>query len=234
MVLSDYEYRNIIDYLEANTTYDIGELVAKTDGQLYNMKKRIEAAMHNYPKEIFAYYQTHPAHTPQYTLEQLKKMKYNQLSEIRQSLKIRKSNKVKSSTPAPDTAAQAREAIKEKTTSEVVKDIVKSNQEHVEIEQDEYHFITRSEAVAMYGEDISDEYLAARGFKLYEPIGRTYDGDVERYSLIDAINQLEISLKGIQLTTQDLLTLETEELHYLYHIGCKLEEELKDKKGLKM
>ena len=234
MVLSDYEYRNIIDYLEANTTYDVGELVAKTDGQLYNMKKRIEAAMHNYPKEIFAFYQANPTYTPRYTLEELKKMKYNQLSEIRQSLKIRKSNKVKSSIPAPDTATQAKEAIKEKTTSEVVKDIVKSNQEHIEYEQEEYHFITRTEAVAMYGEDISDEYLESRGFKLYEPIGRTYNDDTERYSLIDAINQLELSLKGIQLTTQDLLALELDELHYLYHIGSKLEEELKDKKGLKM
>lgn len=234
MLLKDNEYKNIIDYLEANTTYDIGELVAKSDGQLYNMKKRIEAAMYNYPLEILAYYQAHPTHSPRYTLEQLKNMKYNQLSEIRQSLKIRKSNKVKSSIPAEGVAAKARETIKEEPTSEVVKDIVRSNQEQIEIEpEEEYQFITKVEAVAMYGDDISDEFLEARGLKLYEPIGRTYNDDVERYSLIDAINQLEISLKGIHLTTQDLLSLETDELHYLYHVGCKLVEELEDKKRLK-
>ena len=40
MKLSDAEYRNIIDYLEQHTTYDIGLLAAKDDAQLYNMKKR--------------------------------------------------------------------------------------------------------------------------------------------------------------------------------------------------
>lgn len=234
MFLTDNEYRNIIDYLEANTTYDVGDLVAKTDGQLYNMKKRIEAAMFNYPLEILAYYKAHPTYSPRYTLAELNSMKYNQLSEIRQSLKIRKSNKVRSTTPAETTATTAREIIKATPTAEVVKDIIKSNQEQIEIEPEEYQFITKAEAIAMYGEDINDDFLESRGFKLYEPIGRTYDDDVERYSLIDAINQLEISLKGIQLTTQDLLSLETDELHYLYHVGCKLEEELNDKKGLKI
>lgn len=233
MVLSDIEYRNIIDYLAANTTYDIGELVAKKDGQLYSMKKNIEAAMHNYPKEIYAYYQAHPEHTPRYTLQELKKMKYNELSEIRQSLKIRKSKKVKSSVPAPETAQKARQKIQEQTPTEVVKNIIMSNQEEQSKERDDYQFITREEAIAMYGNDITDEYLEANGFKLYEPIGRDYSDNVEKYALIDVILELEITIKGQKPTREQLLNLDLEDLHYLYHIGCKLSEGLTNNQGFK-
>ena len=40
----------------------------------------------------------------------------------------------------------------------------------------------------MYGEDITDEYLEEKGFKLYEPLkNQEYDPEQERYDLIDLI-----------------------------------------------
>lgn len=232
MTLSDYEYRKIIDYLEEHTTYDIGDLVTKSDHQLYAMKKRISEAMITYPREIYNYYMSHPTYTPRYTLEQLRQMKYNELSEIRQTLKIRKPSKVKSATPSIDTAAKAKETIKSQTTTETVKNIITSNFAQDEKEHDELSFITRAEAIAMYGEDISDEYLEARGFKLYEPFTQPESDAEERYILIDEIGELDISLKGVKLTPADLIKFETEELHYLYHLGCRIEEEFKKQKRL--
>ncbi|MGN1371467.1 MAG: hypothetical protein ACI4XM_04265 [Candidatus Coprovivens sp.] len=234
MTLSDKEYRNIIDFLEANTTYDIGELVTRTDGQLYNMKKRIEEAIIKYPEEIYKFYEEHPDYHPRHTLEELKKMKYNELANIRKSLKIRKRKKVKKVEEAPSTVTKARQALKQQSTIETIKNIVASNVESEEKEQDEYQFLTRAEATAMYGEDITDEYLEERGFKLYEPIGRIYNENEERYLLISSLEGIELSLNGTPITNNELLTLDIDELHYLYQIATKLEEKISEKKGLKL
>lgn len=231
MKLSDAEYRNIIDYLEMHTTYDIGLLAAKDDAQLYNMKKRIEECMHKYPKEIADYYRAHPEVTPRYSLEELKKMKYNELGKIRKSLKIRGSKKkVTKTEPAGHVADRARQTIQDTPTNQVVANIIESNNEH---EERDYEFITYKEAIQMYGPDISVEYLERKGFKLYDESDQVRDYDVDKIYLIDAIEQLGISIKGMAITTEYLLTLSIQELETLYTMASTIAEELENGKRLK-
>lgn len=231
MKLSDAEYRNIIDYLEMHTTYDIGLLAAKDDAQLYNMKKRIEECMHKYPKEIADYYRAHPEVTPRYSLEELKKMKYNELGKIRKSLKIRGSKKkVTKTEPAGHVADRARQTIQDTPTNQVVANIIESNNEH---EERDFEFITYKEAIQMYGPDISVEYLEREGFKLYDESDQVRDYDVDKIYLIDAIEQLGISIKGMTLTTEYLLTLNIQELETLYTMASTIAEELENGKRLK-
>lgn len=231
MKLSDAEYRNIIDYLEMHTTYDIGLLAAKDDAQLYNMKKRIEECMHKYPKEIADYYRAHPEVTPRYSLEELKKMKYNELGKIRKSLKIRGSKKkVTKAEPAGPVADRARQTIQDTPTNQVVANIIESNNEH---EERDFEFITYKEAIQMYGPDISVEYLERKGFKLYDESDQVRDYDVDKIYLIDAIEQLGISIKGMAITTEYLLTLSIQELETLYTMASTIAEELENGKRLK-
>ena len=231
MNLSDAEYRNIIDYLEMHTTYDIGLLAAKDDAQLYNMKKRIEECMHKYPKEIADYYRAHPEVTPRYSLEELKKMKYNELGKIRKSLKIRGSKKkVTKTEPAGPVADRARQTIQDTPTNQVVANIIESNNEH---EERDFEFITYKEAIQMYGPDISVEYLERKGFKLYDESDQVRDYDIDKIYLIDAIEQLGISIKGMTLTTEYLLTLSIQELETLYTMASTIAEEVENGKRLK-
>ena len=232
MKLSDAEYRNIIDYLEKHTTYDIGLLAAKDDAQLYNMKKRIEECMEKYPKEIAAYYNSHPEAKPRYSLEELKKMTYNELGKIRKSLKIRASKKkVTSSEPAGNVADKARQTIQDTPTNQVVATIIESNNEHEE--EKDYEFITYKEAIQMYGPDITVEYLESRGYKLYDEPENMRDYEVDKIYLIDAIEQLGITIKGMTLTTEYLLSLNISELETLYNIASTIAEELENGKRLK-
>ncbi len=226
MQLTDAEYRSIIDYLEKYTTYDIGEIVQKQDATLWNMKKRIEEAMSRYPKEIYEFYQKNPHHQPRHTLEELKQMKYNELSAIRKSLKIRKGKKVTSSTPALETAKQAREAVKGQTTSETVANAIKSNHKSEVYQERDLEFITWNEAVAMYGEDVTEDYLEARGYKLYESHSYKDDEEDRRYEMIETILSAGITVYGTPLTALQLFKLETDELNYLCNVLGKIEETL--------
>ncbi len=228
MKLTDAEYRKIIDYLTEYTTYDVGNLVQTQDNALWNMKRRIEEAMSRYPNEIFEYYQKNPQHQPRYTKDELKKMKYNQLVEIRKTLKIRKGKKVKSQVSAPDTAKQAREAIKGQTTSQTVVNVMRSNRDAEVYQERELEFVTWKEAVEMYGEDVTEEYLEARGYKLYESYSsKEKDSEEERrYEMIETILSANITVQGIPLTALQLLKLETDELNYICNIVGKIEETL--------
>lgn len=235
MKLSDYEYRNIIDYLKAYTTYDLSELIKKPDDQLYKIKKNIETAMATYPYEIFEYYKNHPEHTPRYSLEELKRMKYNQLSELRKALKIRKGKKVKTQEEAPTVATKARKAIKDKSTNEVVRDVIVSNQQlELDLSTD-YQFITLEEAYAMYGTDITDEYLAEKGYKLYEPLKREEeDPEKERFDLIDSILANEIVINGTLLTAETLILLSLEDLQKINEITKIISKREEKTPGLKI
>jgi hypothetical protein len=233
MTLSDYEYRNVIDYIKKHTTYNISDIIKKTDEQLYRMKQNIENAMATYPKEIFDYYQAHPEHTPRYSLEELKIMKYNQLSKLRQELKIRKGKKVTSTEPAPQTADKARQTIKQQTPNEVAKNVVLSNQ--IAENSHDYQFITREEAFAMYGEDITDEYLEEKGFKLYEPLkNQEYDPEQERYDLIDLIIDSEITIKGEPISIETLCLLSLDDLRKINEITQVLSKKQGNTSGLKI
>lgn len=229
MAMSQREYSNIINYLLDNTTYRLENLTSYTDGQLYNMKKRIEAAMHSYPKEIFDYYKANPLTQPRYTYDELTHMKYNQLSEIRKSLNIKKTGKkVTSSIEAPDVAEKGRQQIDKMPTSQVAATII-TNQER---EIDDYQFITYKEAVEIYGPDISEEYLEKRGFKLYDSLAYNsqFQKEDSKYFMIDTLLSLDLSIKGESLTAEDLLDLDLEKLEFLYSLAVSLNEKLEDER----
>ena len=82
----------------------------------------------------------------------------------------------------------------------------------------------------MYGEDISDEFLERQGYKLYEPIGRSYSDTTERDELIAALLDEDITINGELVDLDKLLKLDLEDLHYLYYVSTKIKDDL-EKRG---
>lgn len=182
--------------------------------------------------EVISYFREHPEIKTRPTEEEIFALSAEELSNLRKKYKITaNTQKVVNIEPAYEAAKKAREALKEKTTAELAKDIICNSQD--ELEFDDYQFITREEAREMYGEDIDEAFLASRGYKLEEPINSVYSEKEERNSLIESILALNVSISNLPVTPLELYTLETDELHYLYHLACKLDEELNKKPGLK-
>ena len=167
MYLSERERANIIEYFLAHTNYTREYLTGiKNHAQLFSMYNRTRERMYEYPKEIIAYYNSHPEIYIRPTDEEIKKMKYEELSELRKELGIRKktTKKVTKTTEAKSTADKAREVLRKETTTKVAAQIIVSNinyeREH-EFEHEE--FLTPDEVTIMYpGEEYTPDELASR------------------------------------------------------------------------
>lgn len=168
MYLSEQERSNIIDYFLAHTFYTKEYLTGiKNHAQLFSMYKRTQERMYEYPKEIIAYYESHPEIYVRPTDEEIRHMKYEELSRLRKELGIRKktTKKVTKTTEAKSTADKAREALRKEPTSKVAAQVIISNMAYEEEhDYDHEQFLTPEEISMMYpGEELTADELAERG-----------------------------------------------------------------------
>ena len=180
--------------------------------------------------EVISYFREHPEITNRPTEEEIFELSDIELEKLRKKFKITsKTQKVINIEPALEAATKAREILRQKETSQLAAEII-VNSEPEEYERDDYQFITLHEAQFMYGEDISDEFLERQGYKLYEPIGRSYSDTTERDELIAALLDEDITINGELVDLDKLLKLDLEDLHYLYYVSTKIKDDL-EKRG---
>lgn len=180
--------------------------------------------------EVISYFREHPEITKRPTEEEIFELSDIELEKLRKKFKITsKTQRVINIEPALEVATKAREILKQKETSQLAAEIIVNSDEE-EYERDDYQFITLHEAQFMYGEDIDDEFLERQGYKLYEPIGRSYSNTTERDELIAAILDEDITINGELVDLDKLLKLDLEDLHYLYYVSTKIKDDL-EKRG---
>jgi hypothetical protein len=168
MYLSDQEKANIIEYFLNHTYYTREYLTGiKNHAQLFSMYKRTKERMYEYPKEIIAYYNSHPEIYVRPTDEEIRKMRYEELSNLRKELGIRKktTKKVTKTVEAKSTADKAREVLRKEPTSKVAAQVIISNMSYEEEhDYDHEQFLTPDEIEMMYpGEELTADELAERG-----------------------------------------------------------------------
>ena len=178
MFLSEREKTNIIEYLTNNTNYSIDYLRGiKNHSQLFSMYKRIKERMHKYPIEIIEYYNNHPEIYVRPTDEEIKKMSYNELAELRKYLGIKKlTKKVVKTEQAEAVAKKAHKVLEEKSITELATEIIISNTNY-EREHDFEHesFLTKEEIAMMYpGEELSADELADLGIIVTPSFGEEW------------------------------------------------------------
>jgi hypothetical protein len=167
MYLSEQERTNIIEYFLTHTNYSREYITGiKNHAQLFSMYKRTKERMYEYPKEIIAYYKNHPEIYVRPSDEEIRKMKYEELSQLRKELGIskRSSKKVTSTIEAKSTADKAREVLRQESTTKVAAQIIISNMTY-EREHDFEHeeFLTPDEIATMFPEeDYTPDELADR------------------------------------------------------------------------
>lgn len=181
MYLSERERANIIAYFKEHTYYTDEYLYGiHNHAQLFSMYKRTQERMASYPREIIAYYEAHPEIYVRPTDEEIRHMKYEELSRLRKSLgiKAKTAKKVKKTTEAKSTADKARKALKDQPTAKVAAQVIITNMAHEEEhDYDHEQFLTPEEIAMMYpGEELTADELAERGiivtpyFGVEEPI----------------------------------------------------------------
>lgn len=167
MYMSEKERASIIDYFLANTNYSEEFLLGITNhAQLFSMYKRTQERMDSYPKEIIAYYNEHPEIYVRPTEEEIRAMKYEELSSLRKELgiKAKRGKKVSKTVEAKDTAEKARHSLKDKPVTKVAAEVILGNMSHSEPDYTQEQFLTPEEIEMMYPEsDYSPDELAARG-----------------------------------------------------------------------
>lgn len=176
MYLSEQERANIIDYFLNHTFYSREYLTGiKNHAQLFSMYKRTKERMYEYPKEIIAFYKEHPEIYVRPTDDEIRKMKYEQLSDLRKELGIRKktSKKVTKTVEDKSTAEAAREALKQQPTSKIAAQVIINNMKYEEEhEYDHEQFLTPKEIEMMFpGEELSVDELADRGIRVIPYFG---------------------------------------------------------------
>ena len=170
MNLSLTNRRNCIEFLSGMTTYDLGrkkdpedkktlDVAVMPERQLIALSRRIKCDINKYLEQILEY-EKELGITPGHTREELLKLNYNELKEIRNPLKSKlvKRSKVKKVEPAPlSTVEEGLEAIR--------------NDETDYFDSSDICFITPEEAYQMFGKDFmlySEEELFNMGYKLEE------------------------------------------------------------------
>ena len=218
MQLSDSERSYYIDYLMSHTTYSRETIngIAEDDYKLFNMANRIKECMDRYPKEIFSYLIDHPEVEEQYTLDELKKMKYNDLVELRKLFKIRKkSKKIVSAKIIPEVAAKARKAAKANPRLEQT--IILNTLPEVE----DLAFLTPDEIETMYpGSGLySDEELRNLGIVRENAHEQQEIDPTDYYIKIATIVESGITVDGNPLTLDDCYNMPVKEVERLYQIA---------------
>lgn len=235
MYLSSHEKREMINFIAQNTTYDMNLFMSgKTDAQINAIYKRIKEAIETYPKEIYEYLQAHKEATPRYTLEQLLNMKYNELSEIRRNLKIKKKGKkvVKQEQVPLKTVESAHGILDSASVKDVALSVIRSNAlasrqiEHEEI-------LTEEEIIEMYGESMSAEQLAKLGIILDKvPFDSEVEIEEKKYQVINDLLEADIVISGKTLSFSELLMLSEEEIYSLHEIVQTIKKSRTDLKRL--
>lgn len=167
MYMSEKERSSIIDYFLTHTNYSKEFLLGITNrAQLFSMYKRTQARMDSYQKEIIAYYNEHPEIYIRPTDQEIRAMKYEELSALRRELgiKAKRGKKVSKTVEAKDTAEKARRSLKEQPVTKVAAEVILGNMSHEEPDYVQEQFLTPEEIEMMYPEaDYSPDELAARG-----------------------------------------------------------------------
>ena len=145
----------MISYLKGKTYYTDESLRKIPDYKLYAMYTRIRDSILKYRKELKDYFASHPEVAISDNI--LNSLKYNELSDLRKKYKSSRKKVVQVEETYEDMLKTAQELFKEKTTTEVVKDIITSDPEDKEM------FIYEDEIEEMGYVDYSDEELKRKG-----------------------------------------------------------------------
>ncbi len=210
----------MIDYILRVTDYTMSDIdrSAKNFGQLCQMYRRISKCMSEYPEEIYNYYIINNI-PPEYTLEELYEMKYQELSDIRKDLGIvKKGKKVTAVEPAEGLAENA-----QMTIADLLIDIEKQPKPPIEPEYEpQEQFLTQSEIESMYGPDYSNHELVKMGIhpEGYEPDAEKQKEE-EIYLMIGTIVDLHVTIAGHELTYEECYKMQEYQIKALYDIALR-------------
>lgn len=149
--------QQIIADIKAMTNYGDDDFRNLSEYQLLAMRTRISDAIDRYRKEIITFYKEHPelGFVPK---EDIYSLNYNDLANYRRELGLTK-KKVKKTLDAPHVAKKARESIHSRSTRDVARDIIVSEEQYEQLEMFRY----MSEIREMGYGDYSREELARIG-----------------------------------------------------------------------
>lgn len=115
--------------------------------------------------QVISFFREHPEIINRPSEEEIFNLSMIELEKLRKKYKITaNTQKVIDIEPALETARKAREVIDKMNTTQLAAGIM------IKAHQDDYQFIYPEEAIAMYGDDVTEEYLESLGYKLYEPL----------------------------------------------------------------
>ncbi len=229
-----FENRKEIEiFLKSNTNYDVNLLFrTKSFSQISSMCKKIAKAMQEYPKEIIAFYKANPNVTPYFDDRELYRMNYNELSDLRRELKIKKTKKkVVKVEEAQETFQLGIESIKALDTTQLCCSMILDNESEKDLQ-----ILTEEEIKEMYGgETPSKEFLAHRGIvsDAIDEEKEVIDSEELRYSMINELINNEITISGSVLTPPFLFSLSETELETLIKLSRNFTQYLQREKGLK-
>ena len=133
MYMSDVERENIVEYLKVNTNYSEEFLLGITNpAQLFSLYKKTIERMTLYIKEIIAYYNNHPELYVRPSDEEIRDMKYEELSRLRKELGIsaKRGTKVTKTVEATPTTDQARKIIIDQPITKIAAKAIIGNMAH--------------------------------------------------------------------------------------------------------
>lgn len=208
----------MIDYLLRVTDYTITDInkSARNYGQLCQMYRRISKCMSEYPNEIYNYYLSHNV-PPEYTLEELYEMKYQELSDIRKKLGLaKKGKKVMNVEPVKKLAEST-----QMTIADLLENIEEPEKPDAQSEYEpQEQFLTPAEIECMYGSDYSNHELIKMGIR---PEGYHPDAEKQKeeeiYLMIGTIVDLHITIAGHELTYEDCYKMDEYKIKVLYEIA---------------
>lgn len=208
---------NFIEIRNLRTALGIPELLQKEK----KYKKHLS--------EVISYFREHPEIPNHPTEEEIFALSAIDLEKLRKKFKITaNTQRVIDIEPAYEAAQKARETIKQTGTSKLAANIIIGSEEADVPEKDDYQFITLPEAIEMYGDDISDEFLERQGYKLYEPLNYDNSAEMERKRLIEFILATNITINNQPINFNTLSKLDLEDLQYLYYVSNKLTDNLEN------
>lgn len=210
--------RNCIEFLSGMTTYDLGrkkdpedkktlDVAVMPERQLIALSRRIKCDINKYLEQILEY-EKELGITPGHTREELLKLNYNELKEIRNPLKSRlvKRSKVKKVEPAPlSTVEEGLDAIRHDETDY--------------FDSSDIVFITPMEAYQMFGADFmnySEDELFNLGYKLEEGPYPIIDPDEPYKDEIKAAIIKYLLESTDRYTKDELKKKNLEQLRFIY------------------
>lgn len=230
--LNNNTYTRIIQYLQKYTKEDYETLIIYSDNELYSKYKRVSYGIEKFPYELDAYFKSHPGINPKYSLDELLRMKIEDLEELRNRFGLGKRKKVTQTVHDGQLTFDAITALDKQTTKETITNIITNNQEPDN--ERELQILTPKELAMMYGEEeLSPEELAARGY-ISDEIREQKDNEESiRYDKIIEIYETGLFIGGTQVELEELLNIGKEELEFLYSLTKKHLDKTSEQERLK-